>query len=84
MGFSIKPLDLEMLRRLQHKVNVIPCIAKGDTLTRNEAAEFKRIIRQTLEENNIEYYHFPATDDDDDDDDEASKGNDAAEVRLID
>ena len=31
--FSLRPLDLEVLKRLHKVVNVIPVIAKADTLT---------------------------------------------------
>ena len=38
---SLKPLDIEFMRRLHTKVNLIPVIAKADTLTDDEVAEFK-------------------------------------------
>ncbi len=31
--FRLRPLDLEVLKRLHNVVNVIPVIAKADTLT---------------------------------------------------
>jgi septin 7 len=37
----LKPLDIEFMRRLHTKVNLIPVIAKADTLTDDEVAEFK-------------------------------------------
>ena len=37
----MKPLDIEFMRRLHTKVNLIPVIAKADTLTDDEVAEFK-------------------------------------------
>lgn len=39
--FRLKPLDIEFMRRLHTKVNLIPVIAKADTLTDDEIAEFK-------------------------------------------
>jgi septin 7 len=39
--FRLKPLDIEFMRRLHTKVNLIPVIAKADTLTDDEVAEFK-------------------------------------------
>lgn len=41
MSHSLKPLDIEFMRRLHSKVNLIPVIAKSDTLTDDEVAEFK-------------------------------------------
>lgn len=40
-GHSLKPLDIEVMRRLHTKVNLIPVIAKSDTLTDEEIASFK-------------------------------------------
>lgn len=41
----LRPLDLEFMRRLSKIVNVVPVIAKADTLTLEERAEFKRRVR---------------------------------------
>jgi septin 7 len=40
-GHSLKPLDIEVMRRLHTKVNLIPVIAKSDTLTDEEIMNFK-------------------------------------------
>jgi septin 7 len=40
-GHSLKPLDIEVMKRLHTKVNLIPVIAKADTLTDDEVAAFK-------------------------------------------
>lgn len=40
-GHSLKPLDIEVMRRLHTKVNLIPVIAKADTLTDDEINGFK-------------------------------------------
>ncbi len=42
----LKPLDIEFMRRLHTKVNLIPVIAKADTLTDDEVAEFKARVSQ--------------------------------------
>ena len=44
-GHSLKPLDIEVMRRLHTKVNLIPVIAKADTLTDEEVAAFKHRVR---------------------------------------
>lgn len=41
----LRPLDLEFMRRLSKIVNVVPVIAKADTLTLDERAEFKQRVR---------------------------------------
>ena len=43
-GHSLKPLDIEVMRRLHTKVNLIPVIAKADTLTDEEIANFKQRV----------------------------------------
>lgn len=46
-GHSLKPLDIEVMRRLHTKVNLIPVIAKADTLTDEEILAFKQRVRIT-------------------------------------
>lgn len=43
-GHSLKPLDIEVMRRLHTKVNLIPVIAKADTMTDEEIAHFKQRV----------------------------------------
>lgn len=66
-GDSVKPLDLTVLQLLHKRVNLIPCIAKGDTLTREESIHFKQVVRQALQDNNIDVYQFPDMNDEDED-----------------
>lgn len=47
-GHSLKPLDIEVMKRLHTKVNLIPVIAKADTLTDEEVAEFKKRVSSFL------------------------------------
>lgn len=46
--FSLKPLDIEFMKRLHDKVNVIPLIAKADTLTPEECQLFKKQVRLSV------------------------------------
>ncbi len=41
IGHGLKPLDIEFMRQLHDKVNIIPVIGKADTLTEEEVAYFK-------------------------------------------
>jgi septin 7 len=43
-GHSLKPLDVAVMTRLHTKVNLIPVIAKADTLTDDEVLAFKRRV----------------------------------------
>ena len=47
---------------MQYKVNLIPVIAKADTLTAEEVKRLKDNINKEIEENDIEIYQFPDCD----------------------
>jgi len=59
-GHRLKALDLEFMRRLCTKVNIIPVIGKADTLTKTELASFKEKIMAQLREEKISVYEFPS------------------------
>ena len=48
-GHALKPLDIEVMRRLHTKVNLIPVIAKADTMTDEEIMAFKARVRQLFQ-----------------------------------
>ncbi|GAB5568687.1 septin-7 isoform X2 [Prionailurus iriomotensis] len=62
-GHGLKPLDIEFMKRLHEKVNIIPLIAKADTLTPEECQQFKKQIMKEIQEHKIKIYEFPETDD---------------------
>ncbi|XP_020781633.2 LOW QUALITY PROTEIN: septin-7, partial [Boleophthalmus pectinirostris] len=62
-GHGLKPLDIEFMKRLHEKVNIIPLIAKADTMTPEECQQFKRQIMREIQEHKIKIYEFPETDD---------------------
>ncbi|OWK55849.1 Septin-12 [Lonchura striata] len=68
-GHWLRPLDLEFMRRLSRIVNVVPVIAKADTLTLEERAEFKQRIQEDLKTHTISVY--PQEDFDQDPEDRA-------------
>uniref|UniRef100_A0A8C1SS52 Septin 9a n=1 Tax=Cyprinus carpio TaxID=7962 RepID=A0A8C1SS52_CYPCA len=53
---SLRPLDVEFMRRLSKVVNIVPVIAKADTLTLEERDFFKKKIREELRANGIDVY----------------------------
>ena len=67
-GRGLRQVDVEVLRRLHTKVNIVPIIAKADTMTSGEMREFKERVMNDLERHNIEIYTMPQCDSDDDDD----------------
>ncbi|XP_050417601.1 septin-11 isoform X2 [Patella vulgata] len=61
-GHSLKAIDLVTMKKLDSKVNVIPVIAKADTITKTELHKFKTKIMQELVTNGIKIYQFPTDD----------------------
>ena len=55
MGLRLKPLDIEIMKRLGTRVNLIPVVAKADTLTQNDLALFKNRVLPILSP----YFHLP-------------------------
>lgn len=55
-GHCLRPLDVEFMRRLSKVVNIVPVIAKADTLTLEERDYFKQTIREELRANGIDVY----------------------------
>ncbi|XP_028331167.1 septin 9b isoform X2 [Gouania willdenowi] len=66
-GHCLRPLDLEFMRRLSKVVNIVPVIAKADTLTLEERDHFKQTIREELRANGIDVYPQKEFDEDSDD-----------------
>lgn len=67
VGHGLKPLDIAVMKALHDKVNIVPVIAKADTLTRKEVQQLKQRILREIEENKIQIYQFPEADEEDDD-----------------
>lgn len=62
-GHGLKSLDLLCMKKLDQKVNVIPIIAKADTISKTELQKFKAKIVSELENNGVKIYEFPVDDD---------------------
>lgn len=58
-GHLLKPLDIEIMKRLSTRVNLIPVIAKSDTLSPKELLAFKTRIRDVIETQDINIYTPP-------------------------
>ena len=43
----LKPLDVQFMKAIHNKVNVVPVIAKADTLTLRERERLKRRVNQS-------------------------------------
>ncbi|XP_075457219.1 septin-8 isoform X3 [Ascaphus truei] len=62
-GHSLKSLDLVTMKKLDSKVNIIPIIAKADTISKSELHKFKIKIMSELVSNGVQIYPFPTDDD---------------------
>lgn len=67
-GHGLRELDIELMKRLSPRVNVIPVIGKADSLTPAELAESKKLVMEDIEHYRIPVYNFPYDIEEDDED----------------
>ncbi|XP_033905226.2 septin-5 isoform X1 [Acipenser ruthenus] len=67
-GHGLRPLDVEFMKALHEKVNIVPILAKADTLTPAEVKKKKMKIREEIDQYCIKVYQFPDCDSDEDED----------------
>lgn len=65
-GHSLRAVDIEVMKQLGQRVNLIPIIAKADTLTPKDMAAFKNRVRECIRAHNIHVYVPPVESDDED------------------
>ncbi|PFH49768.1 hypothetical protein AMATHDRAFT_62527 [Amanita thiersii Skay4041] len=58
-GHALREMDIELMRQLSPRVNVIPVIGKADTLTPAELRAFKQRIMEDVMYYKIPIYDFP-------------------------
>ncbi|XP_052023983.1 septin-14 isoform X2 [Apodemus sylvaticus] len=61
-GHSLKSLDLLTMKNIDRRVNIIPLIAKADSLSKNDLQRFKNNIMSELNSNGVQIYQFTADD----------------------
>ena len=54
----LKPIDIVVLKKLSDVVNVVPVIAKSDSLTMEERAAFKERIKEEFAFHNLKMYPY--------------------------
>jgi septin 3/9/12 len=64
-GHGLKPLDITVLKRLTEIANVVPVIAKSDSMTLAERENFKEIIQEEFQYHKLRIYPYDAEDHDD-------------------
>jgi septin 3/9/12 len=74
---SLKPIDIVVLKKLSDVVNVVPVIAKSDSLTLEERLAFKERIKEEFSFHNLKMYPY----DNDELDDEERAMN--AQIKVL-
>ncbi|XP_030848317.1 septin-2-like isoform X3 [Strongylocentrotus purpuratus] len=67
-GHGLRPIDIEFMKRLHDKVNIVPIIAKADCLTKTEVKRMKDRVLREISEHEIGIYAFPDCESDEDED----------------
>jgi len=75
----LKPIDIVVLKKLSDVVNVVPVIAKSDSLTLEERQVFKERIKEEFAFHNLKMYPY----DNDELDDEERAMNVQIKVRSL-
>ena len=56
------------MKSLHNRVNIVPVIAKADTLTRKEISRLKKRILDEIAKHNIKIYQLPDVEEDEEED----------------
>lgn len=72
-GHGLRQLDIDFMKQLHRKVNIVPVIAKADTFSPEECSAFKHKILQDIHQHGIEIYNFPDYDFEDEEDARTNK-----------
>lgn len=56
IDFRLKPLDIEFMKQLHNKVNIVPVIAKADVLTRKEVLKLKKEVSFLKYNRSVKYF----------------------------
>lgn len=67
IGHGLTKLDIEFLKAVHKRVNIVPIIAKAEALTAAERASFKRRVKDDFERHRINVYQISDPDPDDTD-----------------
>ncbi|XP_035034102.1 septin 4a [Hippoglossus stenolepis] len=67
-GHGLRPLDVECMKAIHEKVNIVPILAKADSLTQAEVCRKKMKIQEEMKQFGINIYQFPECDSDEDED----------------
>lgn len=58
-GHGLREIDVELMKLLSKRVNVIPVIGRSDQLTKSELSSSKKMIMEDITGHNIPIFNFP-------------------------
>lgn len=58
-GHGLRELDIELMKRLSKRVNIIPVIGRADSMIPTELAAAKKMTMEDIEHYSIPVYNFP-------------------------
>ncbi|XP_056302828.1 septin-4 [Danio aesculapii] len=64
-GHGLRPIDVKFMKALEQKVNIVPVLAKADSLTPKETRNMKAKILSEIHKHKIKIFQVPACDPDD-------------------
>ncbi|KAI9343778.1 Septin-type guanine nucleotide-binding (G) domain-containing protein [Zopfochytrium polystomum] len=79
-GHALREVDIEFMRRLGPRVNIIPVVAKADSMVPQELAAFKKRIMEDVAHYDIPIYNFPY--DEEEDEEETIEENNELRAML--
>ncbi|KAF4077655.1 hypothetical protein AMELA_G00210450 [Ameiurus melas] len=79
-GHGLRLIDIEFMKALHKKVNIVPVLAKADSLTRSEIHYMKTRILDEIDRHQIKIYDFPECDSSED---ELLKKHNSSLMRCI-
>lgn len=66
-GHGLRELDVELMRRLSSRVNVLPVLGRADSFTPQELTDVKKMVMEDINHYQIPIYNFPYDIEEDDD-----------------
>ncbi|KAJ2582770.1 Cell division control protein 11 [Coemansia sp. RSA 1836] len=78
-GHSLREIDVELMRRLGSRINIVPVVSRADSMTPRELVLFKQRVMNDIAAYGIPIFSFP--DPEEEDDEESVEEN--AELRAM-
>jgi cell division control protein 11 len=67
-GHGLREVDVLFIRKLGTRANIIPVVAKADSMTPKELRQFKQKVVEDLNHYQLPFFNFPVYEEEDDED----------------